>query len=167
MPNDEVLRFAMAALVADQRADQRSIDVVRVVRDGDDVVVAVRFDDASGRRQAMLGFLDAGGRCRGTGGFGGPVPSPQDEAAWHSGGWSHSGGRRGVCGFWVADPAATALRLTDMSRQEHQAVIEDGVAVVLWDGDFNVASARVELLGADGDVLSAGPVSPAPRLVIS
>jgi hypothetical protein len=72
-----------------------------------------------------------------------------------------------VCGFWVADPAATALRLTDMSRHEHQAVIEDGVAVVLCDGDFNVASARVELLGADGDVLSAGPVSPAPRLVIS
>ena len=163
---DDVLPSAVAALVADHRADEHSIDVARVVRDGDDAVVAVHFDDASGRRRrAMLGFLDAGGRWLGTGGFGGPAPSPVDEAEWHSGGWTRSGGRREVRGFWVSDPAAATLKLTDLSGREHQGTIEHGVAVLLWDGDFNVADARVELLGADDDVLRAGPVWPAPRLV--
>ena len=91
---DELLRFAEAALVADHRAKERSVHVVRVVRDGDDAVVAVRFEDASGRRrQAMLGFLDKGDGWRGTGGFAGPAPSTDEAAAWHSGGWTRSGGR--------------------------------------------------------------------------
>jgi hypothetical protein len=161
---DELLRCAEAALVADHRAKERSVDVVRVVRDGDDVVVAVRFEDASGRRrQAMLGFLETSSGWRGTGGFARPAPSTDEDAAWYSGGWTRSGGQREACGFWVADPAAATLRLTDPVGRQHRATIERGTAVLLWDGDFNVTRARVELLGADGEVLRTGPVSPAPR----
>ena len=158
--------YARWALLRDYQAVEPSVEVVRVKRDGDDAVVAARFEDQSGRpRRAMVGFVSVDGAWRGTGGFSEAAQSTGDaHPAWHSGFWSHSGGRRLVSGFWVAEPTAVSLRVTDVAGRVLADTVEGGVAVVVGSGDFDVSRATVELLDADDGVIVAGPVWPAPGL---
>lgn len=111
----------------------------------------------------MLGLREVDGRWHGTGGFG-SADTSADEAtvSWSTGGWSH--GARIVRGFWVGHANAVALRLTDPAGRVHEDGIERGVAILMWDGDFDQAHARVELTDAQGDVIKTGPVWPAPSL---
>lgn len=46
----------------------------------------------------------------------------------------------------------------------HEDNIEHGVAILMWDGDCDLAGARVELVDAQGDVIKVGPVWPPPPL---
>lgn len=157
--------YAMSTLIAEYQAVEHSIEVLRLKRDGDDAVVDARFENRSGRRvRAMVGLLEVDGAWRDTGGFAGSdSPIGEADASWSTGGWSSSG--RSVRGFWVAHPSAVSLRLTDPAGRVHEDNIEGGVALLMWDGDFDATRARVELLDTEGRVVKAGPVWPAPSLI--
>ena len=165
MTTDLLSRIAVAELVSEWHAVEASVDIVRVARDGDDAVIAARFDNSAGRaRRVMFGLREADGEWHRTGGFGGPAPAPGDtEVCWDPGRWSSN--RRPIRGFWVAHPGAVALRLTEPAGRSIEGTVENGVAVLIGDGDFPERWAQVELLDADGTILTTGPVWPAPALV--
>ncbi len=146
------------------QAVEDSIEIVRLKQSGDHTVVAALFTNGAGRQaRAMLGMREIDGRWCGTGGFGDlSTSAPEANVSWSSGGWSH--GSRMVRGFWVRHPSALVLRLTDPAGGVHEDNIERGVALVMWDGDFDQVHARVELIDAQGDVIKSGAVSPAPSL---
>ena len=162
----DALDYARSTLIAEYQAVENSIEIVKLRQRGDHTVVAARFTNGAGRQaRAMLGMREFDGRWHGTGGFGGGDNSA-DEAnvSWSSGGWSH--GPRIVRGFWVEHASAVALRLTDTAAgRVHEDNIERGVAILMWDGDFDQAHARVELTDTQGDVVKTGPVWPAPSLI--
>ena len=79
MTTDLLSRIAVAELVSERHAAEASVDIVRVARDGDDAVIAARFDNSAGRaRRAMFGLREADGEWHRTGGFGGPATAPGD-----------------------------------------------------------------------------------------
>jgi len=157
--------YARSALIAEYRAVEDSIEIVRLKQSGDHTVVAARFANGSGRQvRAMLGMREVDGRWHGTGGFsGGDIPADEVNVSWSSGGWSH--GRRIVRGFWVGHPSAVCLRLTDPAGHVHVDNIERGVAILMWDGDFDLTHARMELTDTQGEQIKTGPVWPAPSLI--
>ena len=156
--------YARSTLIEEYRAVPDSIEVVRLKQEGDHTVAAAHFSNGSGRRaRAMLGMQEVDGRWRGTGGFGGVGSSSYEgNVAWSSGGWSH--GHWIVRGFWVRHASAVALRLTDSAGRVHEDNIERGVAILMWDGQPEGKQATVDLIDAQGDVIQAGPVWPAPSL---
>lgn len=156
--------YARSMLVAENQAVEDSIEIVRLKKSGDHTVIAAVFANRSGRQvRAMLGMREVDGRWRGTGGFSGSGSAGEARVSWSSGGWSH--GSRIVRGFWVGHPSAVALRLTDSAGEVRQDDIDAAVAILMWDGTFGLTDARVELVNAQGDVIKAGPVWPAPSLV--
>ena len=67
---------------------------------------------------------------------------------------------RGVSGGWVNDPTATSIRVTDPNGRIEEDTIEAGVAILIWNGDFDVWHATAELLDENGRVLRTGPMRP-------
>lgn len=67
---------------------------------------------------------------------------------------------RAVAGGWVADPTAVSARPVDTSGRILDDDDENGVFLFMWKGDFDLRSARLELLDADNRVTRSGP---APR----
>ena len=67
---------------------------------------------------------------------------------------------RGVSGGWVNDPTATSIRVTDPNGRIEEDTIEAGVAILIWNGDFDVWHATAELLDENGQVLRTGPMRP-------
>lgn len=163
MMTTDAHHYARSTLMAEYRAVEDSIEVVRLKQSGDHTVVAARFTNGSGRRaRAMMGMREMDGRWRGTGGWGGLGTAAHVNVLWSSGGWSHGSGI--VRGFWIEHPSAASLRLTDSSGGVHEDTIEGGVAILMWEGNPEGRQARVELIDAQGDLIKAGPVWPAPSL---
>jgi hypothetical protein len=170
---------AIHALVEDSDAIPDTIQVVREKRQGDEAVLAATFRRSSGR--SVRGFVglftrDELGWHAGGGWSSGPRDVPA-EAIWaSSGGWGSTGGTehpgvdedpplthepaRGVSGGWVNDPTATSIRVTDPTGRIEEDTIEAGVAILIWEGDFDVWHATAELLGENGQVLRTGPMRP-------
>ena len=156
--------YARSILMAEYQAVEKSIEIVRLKQSGDHTVVAARFTNGSGRRaRVMLGMREVDGKWRGTGGFGGLGNSANwGNVSWSSGGWSH--GPKIVRGFWIEHASAASVRLTDSASRVREDKIEGGAAILMWHGHSEGKSARVELIDAQGDVIKAGPVWPAPSL---
>jgi hypothetical protein len=170
---------AIYALVEDSDAIPDTIQVVREKRQGDEVVVAATFRRSSGR--LVRGFVgiftrDDFGWHAGGGWSSGPRHVPA-EAIWaSSGGWGSTGHThhpdvaeeappteepaRGVSGGWVNDPSAASIRVTDPNGRIEEDTIESAVAILIWEGDFDVWHATAELLDEHGRVIRTGPMRP-------
>ena len=141
----ELFETAMLQLVQDSSAIRDSITVVREKREGDEAAVAATFRNSSGRLVCgMIGLrrsADWGGwRAAGGGWSSGPRDVPS-AAIWSSlGGWGSSTPPKGVIGGWVNEPAASRIKVTDPSGRTEEDVIEAGVAILIWKGDFLAAS---------------------------
>lgn len=136
--------------------------MVRTRQVGDDAVVAVTFDGRTG--DPVRGFVGVrrleDGRWRGCGSWSSGVRDVAPEALWASwGGWRNAS--RGVHGGWVNDPAAVAVRITTVDGQRVEDAVEDGVAIMVWQGALPTRDAVVDLLGHDGHVLRTAPMHPA------
>ena len=155
---------AMLELVQDSGAIRDSITVVREKRQGDEAVMAVTFRNSSGRLvRGMTGlhrFDEWGWRAAGGGWSSGPRDVPTHAIWSSSGGWGSSTPPRGVIGGWVNEPAATRIKITDPSGRTEEDAIEAGVAILIWEGNFDVSRATAELLDEDGRVIRSGPMRP-------
>ncbi len=154
----EARDFARSKIIARHPWVERSLEVVREKRVGDDAVVALRFEDRSGRqRQALMGLRQMEGGWRQLGSCESSPYAVNERDVWQTwGGWSSDNGRKEVAGGWVTAPSAVLIRVTDPAGRVHEDAIEGGVAVLMWAGAFNVYEATVELLDADGQVIKAG-----------
>jgi len=79
MTTDLLSRIAVAELVSEWYAVEASVDIVRVARDGDDAVIAARFDNSAGRARRSAGTQAAGRRTAGRSAASGsriPLPLP-------------------------------------------------------------------------------------------
>ena len=159
-----VRETAMLELVQDSGAIRDSITVVREKCKGDEAVVAATFRNSSGRLvRGMIGlrrFDDRGWRAAGGGWSSGPRDVPTAAIWSSSGGWGSSTPPKGVIGGWVNEPAARRIKVTDPNGRTEEDVIEAGVAVLIWEGDFDVSRATAELLDEDGRVIRSGPMRP-------
>jgi hypothetical protein len=155
---------AILELVRDSGAIRDSITVVREKCEGDEAVVAATFRNSSGRLvRGMIGLRrsdDWGWRAAGGGWSSGPRDVPTADIWSSSGGWGSSTPPKGVIGGWVNEPAARRIKVTDRSGRVEEDAIESGVAILLWDGDFDASRATAELLGEDERVIRSGPMRP-------
>lgn len=155
---------AITALVQDGDAVRDTIQLVREKHQGDDAVLAVNFRGSSSGR-LVCGFVgirwseDSGWRTAGSS-WSSILPELPTEAIWRS-----SGGWRGVAGGWVNEPTASTIKVTDPSGRIEEDTIEQEAAILIWEGDFHVWRATVELLDEDGNVLRAGPMHPPPQVL--
>ena len=160
----EVRETAMLELVQDFDAIRDSITVVREKREGDEAIVAATFHNSSGRLvRGMVGLRrseDGGWRAAGGGWSSGPRDVPTSAIWSSSGGWGSSTPPKGVMGGWVNEPAARRIKVTDPHGRTEEDAIEAGVAILIWEGDFNASRANVELLEQDGRVIRSGPMRP-------
>lgn len=151
--------------MAEHRPVEGSIEIVREKQAADDIVIAVQFEDTSGRsRRAMLGFYAHDNSWHQHGGFAGNA-MVRDRDIWETwGGWgpASSTSARAVVGGWVAEPQAATIRVTDPSGRVVEDAVQDGVAILMWLGAFNYLSGTAELLDADGRVLRTGPMRADP-----
>ncbi len=100
-------------------------------------------------------FDDSGWRLAG-GWSSGPRDVPADAIWSASGGWGSA--TKGVRGGWVNEPAARRIRVTDANGRTEEDTIEAGVDILIWEGDFAVSRATVELLDERGHVVRTGPM---------
>ena len=138
-----------------------SVEIVSERRLGDDAAIAVAFDDRVGlQRRGLIGLCGHEGQWRQSGGTMGSVHVTRDTDLWMtSGGWGGPGRTEAaVFGGWVADPDAVAARAVDMNGHVLEDEVHDGVAIFMYTEEFNLQYARLELLGADGEVLRSGPL---------
>jgi hypothetical protein len=156
--------MAVHALVQDSDAIRDTIEVVREKRQGDDAVVAATFRRSSGRlAHGFVGlrrFDDHGWRTAGGGWSSGSRDVPEDAIWATSGGWGSVTRGRGVWGGWVNEPTARSIRVTDPDGRVEEDTIETGVAILIWEGDFNVSQATADLLGEGGRMIRSGPMRP-------
>src|SRR3954468_20278595 len=149
-----------ALVIADYSGLETSIEIVSEKRAGNQAVIAVACEDRNGlRRCGLIGLrTQPDGRWRPTGGFMGSVHRTGERDVWMTwGGWSGDSHDRAVLGGWVADAAAvTALATDDLSGRTLEAAVETGVAVFMYDGDFEIHYARLELLDREGKLLRKG-----------
>ena len=59
---------------------------------------------------------------------------------------------------WVSDPAAATLRFRDPHGRVEADIVENGVAILIYDTALDRASV-VEILDEDGNVLHAAPLA--------
>jgi len=151
---------AILALTRDSDAVPDTVEIVREKHRGERAVVAATFRNASGR--LVRGFVglgrenDSGWRASGGAWGSGPRDVPHD-AVWSScGGWGS--GTQSVYGGWVNESSARRIRVTDANGRIEEDTIESGVAILMWDGDFDIFSANAELLGDDGQVIRTAPL---------
>jgi hypothetical protein len=156
--------MAIHALVQDSEAIRDTIEVVREKRQGDEAVVAATFRRSSGRLAS--GFVglrrsdDRGWHAAGGGWSGGSRDVPEGAIWKSSGGWGSVTRGRGVQGGWVNEPAASVIRVTDPNGRVEEDTIEAGVAILIWEGDFDVFRATAELFAEDGRMIRSGPMRP-------
>jgi len=63
----------------------------------------------------------------------------------------------------LADPTAVSARATDdMRGRTLEDVVENGVVLFMYTGEFGLHYARLELLDAEGRVLRTGPMHRRP-----
>ncbi len=152
---------AMSGLVRDSGAIRDTVRVVREKRQGDAAVVAATFRRSSGRlMRGVVGFrrFDDSGWQTGGGWSSEPRHVPADAIWASSGGWGSGTRSRGVMGGWVNGSDAIAIRVTDDSGRTEEDTIEAGVAILIWEGDFDVLRATAALLDQDGTVIRSGPM---------
>lgn len=157
---DDVREAAILNLIHDSEAIPNTIEIVRVRHHGEDAVVAATFQRASGRLvRGMLGLRrsDASGwRAAGGGWSSGPRDVPADAIWSSSGGWCPATASRGVAGGWVNHPTASGIRVIDPNGRTEEDTIEAGVAILIWEGDFDASRATAELLDENGEVIRTG-----------
>jgi hypothetical protein len=156
--------MAIHALVQEDDAIRDTIDVVREKRQGDEAVVAATFRRSSGRLVSgfvgLRRFHDRGWHTAGGGWSGGSRDVPADAIWTLSGGWGSVTKGRGVWGGWVNEPTARVIRATDPNGRVEEDTIEAGVAILIWEGDFDVSRATAELLNEDRRAIRSGPMRP-------
>lgn len=161
----DVREAAILTLSRDTGASPDTIEIVREKHQGDVAVVAATFRRASGR--LVHGFVglrrvDGSGWRAGDGGWSsGPRDVPSDVIWESSGGWGSVTPPRGVAGGWVNGAGARRVKVTDPNGRIEEDTVESGVAIIIWEGDFDVSRATAELLGEDGRVVRTGPMRPA------
>lgn len=160
----DVRETAIDELIHDNDAVPDSIQIVREKRQDAEAVVAATFRRSSGGMvRGFVGLRTFDGGWHGGGGWSsGPRDVPA-EAIWaSSGGWGSTGHAeqpaRGVRGGWVNEPAARSIRVTDPNGRTEEDAVEAGVAILIWEGDFDVWHATVELLDEDGQLIRRGPM---------
>jgi hypothetical protein len=155
-PHDHV----RAVVIADYSPFEDSIEIVREKHAGKDAAFAVTFEDRKGvKRQGVFGLRKhPGGMWRQSGGFMGSPHLTGERDVWMTwGGWSGDSHERAVYGSWVADPTAVSARATDdITGRTLDDVVENGVVLFMYKGDFGVHYARLELLDAEARVLRTG-----------
>jgi hypothetical protein len=172
----DVRETALSAFVEDGDAIRDTIQIVREKRQGHEAVVAATFRRSSGRLvRGFVGLftLDDSGWQAGGGWSSGRHDAPADAIWASSGGWGSTGHplqpgddedapaeepSRGVSGGWVNEHAAKSIRVTDPNGRIEEDSIEAGVAILIWEGDFDVEHATAELLDEDGQVIRTGPM---------
>lgn len=153
---------AILELIHDGDAIPDTIQVVREKHQGDDAVVAATFRKSSGR--LVRGFVgtrryeDSGWRAARGGWSSGPRDRPRDAIWSSSGSWASAA--RGVSGGWVNEPTARGVRVTDANGRIEEESIEAGIAILMWEGNFDVYRATAELLDEAGQVIRSGPMRP-------
>src|SRR4051812_48103795 len=148
----EVREMAIHTLVQDSAAVRHTIEVVREKRHGDSAVVAATFRRSSGR--LVHGFVGLrrldGGWTPGGGWSSGPREVAADAIWASSGGWGSVTPEQGVWGGWVNEPEAGVIRVTDPHGRVEEDTIEASVAILAWDGRFDMSRATADLLDQDG-----------------
>lgn len=151
-----------AIVIGDHSPFEASVEIVREKHAGKDAAFAVTFEDRKGRqRQGVLGLRkQPGGTWRPSGSFMGTAHLPGERDVWITrGGWGGDHRERAVYGGWVADPTAVAARATDeMTGRTLDDVVENGVVLFMYKGDFGLHYARLELVDAQAQVLRTGPL---------
>ena len=143
-----------------------SFEVVREKRIGNDVVIAMTFrrrskDDL--RRSCQgLAWSERDGWHAAGGAWASSVVDRPPRGLWLNwGGWGPgSGDGLHVKSGWLADSRAVTLSATDATGRTIHDRIENGVAILTWEGDFSAEHSTVELLDQDGAVLTREPLEP-------
>lgn len=155
-----------AVLETNYRAVEDTIMIVSEKFAGDEAAIAVAFDDLDGvqRRGVLALRKDSGETWLASGGFMGSARPTAGRDVWMTwGGWGGDSRKMTVLGGWVADPAAVTARATDpMTGRTLEVMVESGVALFMYAGDFRTLNAWLELLDADGQVLRSGPLNRRP-----
>jgi hypothetical protein len=155
-----------AVVGSDHSPVENSIKIVREKYASNEAAIAVAFDDRNGvQRLGMFGLRkDSDKTWRPSGGFMRSARPTGDADVWMTwGGWGGESREMTVLGGWVADPVAVAARATDdMTGGTMEEVVENGVALFMYAGDFGLRYARLELLDTDGRVLRSGPLNRRP-----
>jgi hypothetical protein len=158
--------MARAIVIADYGALENSIEIVRERRAGNQAAIAVAFEDKNGvRRRGVIGLRSQpDGRWRPSGSFMGSAHRTGERDVWMTwGGWGGDSHDRAVLGGWVADSATVIARaIDDLSGRTLEDAVENGVAVFLYDGDFGLHRARLELIDREGKLLRKGPLNSRP-----
>ena len=153
---DEAVReVCLDQLVRDSHAVPGSIEIVRARRAGDRMTAVARWTEArTGRsRRGAVDVVETDGRWRAAGGWSGNADRDAEHPVWRAwgGGSSHS------TSGWVTDPAAATVRVRALSGEIVDAdAVEDGVAILIYDGVVERAS--VDVLDGDGTVLHTAPL---------
>lgn len=155
-----------AIVIGDYGPFEDSIEIVREKHTGKDAAFAVTFEDRKGvQRQGVLGLRRHPGRMwRPSGAFMGSAHLTGARDVWMTwGGWGGGSQESAVYGGWVADPTAVSARATDdMRGRTLDDLVENGVVLFMYKGDFGLDYARLELLDAEGRVLRTGPMHRRP-----
>ncbi|UUZ60901.1 hypothetical protein [Nocardioides sp. B-3] len=153
-------------VIAEYSPVEDSFEIVREKHVGGDATFAVTFEDRKGaQRQGVFGLrVHRGGAWQRSGGFMGSAHLTGDRDVWQTwGGWGGGSGERAVFGGWVAIPTAVSARATDaMQGRILEDVVEDGVVLFMYKGEFGLDNARLELLDAEGRILRTGPMHRRP-----
>ena len=156
-----------SAVLSDYRPrDENSIQIVREKQTGKDAAFAVAFEDRDGvQRRGVLGLCrHHSDTWRRSGGYMGSSRVTGDRDVWMTwGGWGPADSdspERAVAGGWVADPSAVSARLVDASGRVLDDDVENAVFLFMWKDDFDLRSARLELLDAVNRVTRSGPLRP-------
>ena len=154
--------LARDVILVGHRPLEDSIRIVREKRAGKDAALAVDSEDPYAvQRRGVLGFCrHHSDSWQPSGGFMGSARVTGDRYVWMTwGGWgpgdSHE---RAVAGGWLADPTAESARLIDATGRTLSDVVENGVFLFMWKGDFALGGARLELLYAYHLVTRSGPM---------
>jgi hypothetical protein len=155
-----------AVVEADHGSVEGSIDIVCEKYAGDEAALAVAFDDPNGvpRRGVLSLRRNSDETWRPSGGFMASARPAGEQDVWMTwGGWGGDSREMTVLGGWVADPVAVLARATDpITGRTMEEVVENGVALFMYAGDFGTRYARLELLDADGRVIRSGPLNRRP-----
>lgn len=155
-----------AIVIADYSPVVTSIEIVREKQAGNEAAIAVAFEDEQGvqRRGAFSLRKQPDGVWRPGGGFMGSARLIGERDVWMTwGGWGGDSRERNVLGGWVADPTAVSARATDdMTGRTLDDPVENGVVLFMYEGDFGLHYARLELLDAEGQVVRTGPLNRRP-----
>jgi hypothetical protein len=158
-------RAAALSALQGMEAIPVTVEVVREKQADDYLVVAPTFRGSAGRpRRGMVGIRrsEQDGWHEAGGGWASGMRKPGDvgpEDVWvNPGGWGPASpsGQAAVLGGWVADPAARKIRATDGNGRVEVDMIENGVGIFIWLGQFDMRSATVEFLDSTGQVIRRG-----------